>query len=260
MDEKYRTRGQRIAEAKRMRQDEFISRANTVHQNRYDYSKALYINAHTKLVIICPAHGEFMQRPHDHVKGKNGCPECGSINRRKNHSKQAFEKFLETSNIVHSGKYRYITESYTGIKDPMEIECPIHGIFSQSPDVHKRGNGCQRCGCGPISKMSQDWLDSLNVSNREHWLKIDNKRYKVDGYDMDSNTIYEFLGDYWHGNPKVHDPEKINQHNKTSFKELYEGTIKRIETFENAGYKVFYIWENDYLHSLNNSSFRNIIR
>lgn len=255
MNEKYKIRGQRISEAKRMKQDEFIKRANEIHKNKFDYSKTMYINAHTKITIICPVHGEFLQRPHDHVKGGNDCPQCGAINRRRNHSKQAFEKFLETANKVHNGKYRYITESYTGITDLMDIECPIHGIFKQSADVHKRGNGCQRCGCGPISKISQKWLDSLNVFDREHWIIIDNTRYKVDGYDSDSNTIYEFLGDYWHGNLQVHDPEKINSHNKITFKELYEGTMRRLDTFKNAGYKLSYIWERDYLITLNNSTF-----
>lgn len=260
MNDKYKLRGQRISEAKRMKREEFISRANLTHGNKYNYEKVEYVNAHTKIIIGCNIHGDFLQRPHDHVKGGNGCPICADTNRRANHSKQAFEKFLKKAQEVHKGKYTYITESYTGITDLMEIVCPIHGVFKQSADVHKRGNGCQRCGSGPISKISQHWLDSLNVSNREQWITINNQRYKVDGYDGQTNTIYEFLGDYWHGNPKVHAPEKINSHNKSSFKELHEDTMSRLETFKNAGYNLTYIWEQDYLKTFNNSTLRQIIR
>lgn len=256
MNEKYKFRGQRISEAKRMKQSEFIKKAVDVHNNKYDYTNVVYINAHTKISIGCPEHGTFTQRPHDHINGKNGCPTCGMINRRKNHSKQAYENFLEVSNKIHNGKYQYVSESYTGITDMMEIICPIHGLFKQSADVHKRGNGCQRCGSGPISKISQHWLDSHNISTREYWIYINNKRYKVDGYDNVTNTIYEFLGDYWHGNPVVHHPEKINSHNKYTFKELYEGTIERLETFKSAGYNLVYTWENDYLKTFNNSTLR----
>lgn len=142
----------------------------------------------------------------------------------------------------------------------MTIICPIHGEFKQSADVHKRGHGCQRCGAGPISKISRQWLDSLGIVEREYWIKIDGKKYKVDGYDHNSNTIYEFLGDYWHGNPNVHNPNKINYHNKRTFKELYEGTIIRLETFKKAGYNLVFIWERDYLKPLDNSSLGQVIR
>lgn len=260
MNKKYKLRGERISEAKRMKQSEFLKRAIAAHGNKYDYSESVYINAHTKIKISCSKHGMFEQRPHDHVKGKNECPVCGEANRRKNHSKQALDKFLILAKKIHQNKYQYIVESYTGITDSMEIICPIHGVFKQSADVHKRGNGCQRCGSGPISIMSQQWLDSLNIADREYWIKIDDKKYKVDGYDINSNTIYEFLGDYWHGNPNVHDPNKINSHNKYTFRELYVGTNIRLETFKKAGYNLVFIWEHDYLKAPNNSTFRQIIR
>ena len=41
----------------------FIEKARKVHGDKYDYSKAEYINASTKVCIICPEHGEFWQTP-----------------------------------------------------------------------------------------------------------------------------------------------------------------------------------------------------
>lgn len=44
----------------------FIEKAREVHGDKYDYSKAVYINAKTKICIICPKHGEFWQTPDKH--------------------------------------------------------------------------------------------------------------------------------------------------------------------------------------------------
>lgn len=57
--------------------EEFIAKANAVHGDRYDYSKVEYINANTKVCIICKDHGEFWQSPYTHLKG-HGCSKCAS--------------------------------------------------------------------------------------------------------------------------------------------------------------------------------------
>lgn len=54
---------------------EWIEKANNVHGERYDYSEVVYVNNSTKICIICKEHGEFWQRPANHIKGKN-CPKC----------------------------------------------------------------------------------------------------------------------------------------------------------------------------------------
>jgi len=62
--------------------------------------------------------------------------------------------------------------------------------------------------------------------------------------------VYEFFGDYWHGNPEIFSPRKKNSHNGKTFGELYEDTKTRISRLEEADYKVIYIWENDFKHIL----------
>jgi hypothetical protein len=54
---------------------EFNDRASKIHDNKYDYSKVDYVNAHTKVEIICPKHGSFFQAPYTHLNG-SGCPIC----------------------------------------------------------------------------------------------------------------------------------------------------------------------------------------
>lgn len=59
--------------------EEFIEKAKSVHENKYDYSKTNYINYRTKVCIICPEHGEFLQVPNNHLFGA-GCPACPESN------------------------------------------------------------------------------------------------------------------------------------------------------------------------------------
>ena len=59
-------------------QKEFIKRANTKHNNFYDYGKVVYKRMVDKIIIICPIHGEFLQAPSNHLNGQ-GCIECGYL-------------------------------------------------------------------------------------------------------------------------------------------------------------------------------------
>lgn len=55
--------------------DEFIARSTIVHNGKFDYSEVTYVNASTKVTIICPTHGSFSQRADDHLRGR-GCRLC----------------------------------------------------------------------------------------------------------------------------------------------------------------------------------------
>ncbi len=53
----------------------FITKARSIHGDRYDYGLVEYVNCKTKVKIICPEHGMFEQVPSSHWGG-NGCPKC----------------------------------------------------------------------------------------------------------------------------------------------------------------------------------------
>ena len=56
---------------------EFVQKASQVHEGMYDYSKVVYHNENTKVIIICLKHGEFKQSPHGHLQGR-GCSKCAT--------------------------------------------------------------------------------------------------------------------------------------------------------------------------------------
>jgi hypothetical protein len=69
---------------------------------------------------------------------------------------------------------------------------------------------------------------------------------KPDAFDPTTNTVYEFYGDYWHGNPNRFNLDKIHHIRKVSLRELYEKTITREQLIISAGYKIISMWELDW--------------
>lgn len=57
----------------------FIEKAKLIHGDKYDYSKINYLNANTKVNIICKEHGEFLQTPAQHINMKHNCPKCSKM-------------------------------------------------------------------------------------------------------------------------------------------------------------------------------------
>lgn len=49
--------------------DRFINRANKIHKGHYDYSRVNFKNFESKIEIVCPDHGPFLQRLFSHLKG-----------------------------------------------------------------------------------------------------------------------------------------------------------------------------------------------
>jgi len=65
-----------IGDTRRMSQEEFVSRATTTHDGKYNYSKVEYKGNSTKIEIICPEHGSFWQKAANHLHMGQGCPVC----------------------------------------------------------------------------------------------------------------------------------------------------------------------------------------
>jgi len=66
--------------------EQFISKAKSIHGDKFDYSKTKYVNGETKVCIICPTHGESWIFPNQHLIGF-GCRRCGYENRKKSKCK-----------------------------------------------------------------------------------------------------------------------------------------------------------------------------
>lgn len=58
--------------------EDFIKKAKIRHSNIYDYSKVKYTLSRNSITIICKVHGEFKQKPNDHLNG-SGCTKCSPV-------------------------------------------------------------------------------------------------------------------------------------------------------------------------------------
>lgn len=72
-----------------MTTEDFITRANEVHKDKFDYSKVDYKNRLEKVIIICKTHGEFLQPPAAHIGG-SGCLKCARQKQKDWHNTRIF--------------------------------------------------------------------------------------------------------------------------------------------------------------------------
>lgn len=221
---------------------QFLVRANEVHNNYYIYDKVELKSTHSKVIIECVKHGEFLQTPNKHIYSKNGCPRCVGMN-----TNNSF--FIEKALLIHGSRYDYSLIDYKNSVTKIKIICRTHGEFYQNPSKHLNGCGCPKCNINSSNKELA-WLKSLDNYNdiiRSYTIRVNNKRiFFADGFDSKTNTIYEFYGDFWHGNPEIYPADKINKVIDLSFGELYKKTLDKENDIKKLGYNIVSIWENDW--------------
>ena len=245
--------------SKKLTLKEFITRAIKVHGDKYDYSKIeKIINSEKKIKIYCKECQEyFFQKPCSHLKGAG----CNIANKGV---KKTQKEFIIQAIKVHEDKYDYSKVDYINCHIPVIIICTKHNKqFRQAPSSHlKNHNGCSKCSNNGFSNKQIQWLDFISILHNitiQH--AINNKEYKikdigkVDGYCKENNTIYEFHGDFYHGNPmkyNILDKNAINSRTKQNYSKLYETTIKRDKKIKELGYNLVIMWENQW-DKINNS-------
>lgn len=130
--------------------------------------------------------------------------------------------------------------------------------------LRKRAAGkCEICGTQPIYKNkycvgccekhgvvgSKGFGMSVGEIHFLNHFKVPVRQIVVNGMIIDGikgKVIYEYLGDYWHGNPNVFDPSKLNLRAGKTYGELYKETFARLHKLTNGGYFVKYVWEKDW--------------
>lgn len=81
--------------------EQFIKEANIIHDFRFSYDKTNYIKNQIKVIINCPIHGDFEQRPLSHLQG-NGCPNCSESKGEK-----IIAKYLDKNNISYYRQHKF---------------------------------------------------------------------------------------------------------------------------------------------------------
>ena len=162
----------------------FIEKAKEIHGDKYDYSKVEYINAKTKVIIICKEHGDYLQQSNLHLKG-SGCVKCF---RDKNPllQKSNITDFIEKAKKIHGDTYDYSKVEYIKSNEKVIIICKEHGEFLQTPNKHLQG-GCKICGFSKQTKKrtkskEKFIIEAIEIHGDKYdYSKVDyiNNMYKV---------------------------------------------------------------------------------
>jgi hypothetical protein len=100
-----------------------------------------------------------------------------------------------------------------------------------------------------------EWIDHKQDIDIQHALNGGEKvltcgggvakqqKYKVDGYDAENKTVYEFHGCYWHGCPKCFKSTARNMQKGCTMGVLQSETVKKTNALKTAGYTVHEMYE-----------------
>ena len=214
--------------------EQFIEKAKQIHGNKYDYSKVVYVNNHTKVCIICPEHGEFWQTPHKHTISKHGCPACGGSIILNN------KTFIEKARKIHGDKYDYSQVNYINNREKVCIICNKknkngikHGEFWQEASSHLQGVGCPKCSV-IVSDNEKEIVEYCKMLTND---VIENERTILNGKELDIymqeyNIAIEYNGLKWHSEQFGKDK---NYH------------LDKTEKCQEKGIRLIHIFEDEWL-------------
>ena len=179
--------------------EEFILKAKLIHGDEYDYSSTNYISALKKINIICKKHGKFSQTANGHLNGA-GCIKCG-IDFVSSLHRKTLNQFIEDVKKIHGNRYDYSKcIHYKNNRTKLEIICPIHGSFFQSPHDHLSSFGCPKCKLSKGEQKIISFLDNNRISYISQKTFNDcknpktNRKLSFDFYIPSKNLLIEYDG------------------------------------------------------------------
>lgn len=154
---------------KKLTQDEFLTRANKVHHNKFNYQNSKYQGLNKKIEIVCPEHGIFTPYAGDHLNGV-GCPKCAGL------AKGNTNDFIQKAQNIHKDdngnpKYTYGNTNYVNIRTKVSVTCPKHGDFYVTPLNHYKiaGGGCPKCKAEKSAERERHTQDEfIELAKKTH--------------------------------------------------------------------------------------------
>jgi very-short-patch-repair endonuclease len=152
---------------------EFIIKANTVHNNRYEYPDQEYKNNRNSLKIICKTHGEFLQTPHSHLSGK-GCWQCSRELQyigynEKNYFDPFIREYFNNKHIIT--QYPVYKKRKYEAPFLVDFAIPELGIIIEYDEYHHKF----------IYKRDKEREDYIVKTTGYKMIRIDDKRFMKEG-------------------------------------------------------------------------------
>lgn len=211
---------------------DWVARFREKHGDMYDYSLVDYKDYKLPVSIICKTHGEFLQTPDNHYRGKQGCPLCKG--KRLQLSKQMpFSEFVERAVVKHDGKFTYSFDSWTNVLTGVVLVHCKHGVYPQTPMNHLTGRvPCPKCG-DKKSKPEMELADFLKiftvVTQRDRKIL---KPKELDVVLPKHNLAVEMHGMFFHTHWNHQDELKNKLNTYAKYKACAEQNIRLITVYE----------------------------
>lgn len=166
----------------------FVGKSKKIHGTKFDYSNTNYVDIDTKVLINCPAHGNFEQWPSDHMNGI-GCSKCSGTH------KKSTDQFVDEARNIFP-EYDYSLVNYNGAHALVDIICCTHGKFQIKPNTLLNNSGCPKCSITRqlATKIQKGIIrDPSNIPEYEKYRievwKISNQQFIEHYYKINPNNI-----------------------------------------------------------------------
>jgi|SaaInlStandDraft_1057018.scaffolds.fasta_scaffold42613_2 very-short-patch-repair endonuclease len=173
----------KIKNKQKMSLEEFISKANKIHMNKYDYSLVEFSNCQDRIKIICKkGHGVFEQRITTHIHGgRSGCPHCSEKYKGRN-EKDYFIPYLEENiDIKFIPQYEVLTSNSRYVVD---VYFPtLNTVVEYDEYYHFVGDNHQKDRIREEEIKEVLGCDFIRINDRE--------------FMKDNNYACEILNDYF---------------------------------------------------------------
>jgi len=200
--------------------DDVILESKKRHGDQFDYSLIKdYKNKSQRVKLICKkdGHGEFETNMVNHLNSDCGsCPKCSPTGKLDLDVIEKAIKDISQNNTL-------ISTEYVNMDEFIEIECSIHGRFTQKAEwaIVGKHNGCKKCaGVGPskpeieVFEFVSKFVDDAEQSNR---VVLNGK--ELDILIPSKNIAIEFCGLKWHS-------EEFDM-NKNKHREKYDACMEQ---------------------------------
>lgn len=200
--------------ARKISQEEILSRFKNVHGDRYDYTAVKYTRMKDKVYIKCYKHGFFMMRPLDHLHN-HGCPKCGYHQRQL--TKISNEKQLFDEKGISFFQRRYQKIHQTRRQKNNYKEAGRKGKFTLLQN-------------NKWESWRTNWYNSKvnNGTIISPASKLNYKRYRKAVRRITLKTLSS-QGEYIGWRPDLYERQGLTVNHKCSIKHCFEGGLSVFE-------------------------------
>lgn len=234
----------------------------------WNYDKNIYVKPSDfsygsikKVWWICEKNHEWEMIICHRTVNKHDCPYCAGKKISEDNCLET--KFPLIAKQWHPNKNNGLTPKDVTCGSNIKIWWICEKGHEWKTTIVKRSSGseCPNCLSVAFSRSAIKWLSTISKNEKifiqhagnggEYVIILNNnKKFKVDGYCKDTNTIFEYFGCIYHSHlpelckfKKKYYPSEINPIVKKLNKEIYDKTLERIKIIKELGYNLIYIWE-----------------